>query len=183
MADGILDHVENRIALMKKRVYQITKPSPVLPFPKVKDPDTSNLDQSSIDLLPKSEWILSLFEKSGLNTASQNMAKKGSVIEVIGQKANLKEEKKLDKLYIKFMAAQFIQKFYRGHMARKRVHLIRMTLSAIILQKYARRWLSKRELGFLRERKAATTIQTKIRTIFAKRELHKLRKEFVLDAI
>lgn len=70
---------------------------------------------------------------------------KGTNIEVIAQKVNIKEEKGLDKLYIRYMSTLFIQKFYRGHMSRKRVHFIKMTISAVIFQKFARRWLAKRD--------------------------------------
>jgi hypothetical protein len=146
MSDGILDHIETRIDLMKKKIYQITKPSPILPFPKMREVDILCQDESIKDVEISDAWVLVYFEKSKLNPYSQNMAKKGTNIEVIGYKTNIKEEKKLDKLYLRYMAALFVQKVYKGHMARKRVLLMRLTLSTIVYQKYTRRWLAKREL-------------------------------------
>ena len=62
-------------------------------------------------------------------------------------------------------------------MARKRVHFLKMTISAIIFQKFARRWLAKRDLLSKRENRAAVKIQNKIRVILAKKILHSLKKE------
>ena len=42
-------------------------------------------------------------------------------MELIGTRANLKIEKKMDKRYKKFVACLFIQRFYRGHLSRKKL--------------------------------------------------------------
>lgn len=49
------------------------------------------------------------------------------------------------------MSALFIQKFYRGHLARKWVSLTKLTSSSLVFQKYARRWIAKQALIRLRK--------------------------------
>ena len=78
------------------------------------------------------------------------------------------------------MSALFIQKFYRGYVARKLVTLIRKTRSSVVFQKYVRRWLAKQELMRLRRQRAAIAIQTKIRVVLAKKVLRKLKDEWIL---
>lgn len=81
MADGILDHIETRISLMNRKIEQISKPSHVLPFPKVTNIDASYVeeDEELQKQLKEPEtsdvWILVLFERNKLHTYSQNMAK------------------------------------------------------------------------------------------------------------
>lgn len=86
----------------------------------------------------------------------------------------------MDKLYTRYVATQFIQKFYRGHMARKRVRMLRVLISTLIFQKYTRRWLAKRELVRLRQNRASIKIQTKARVILAKNELARRKAAWVL---
>jgi hypothetical protein len=179
MSDGILDHIETKIDLMKKKVDQITKPSPILPFPKMKEVDIQCQDGTIEDIEINDAWVLVYFEKSKLNSYSQNIAKKGTCIEVVGYKANIKDEKRLDKLYLRYMASLFIQKCYRGHRARKLVLLMRMTLSTIVFQKYTRRWLAKRELVSRRRNRVAIKIQTKVRVCLAKLELDRRKQAWV----
>jgi hypothetical protein len=180
MADGILDFVETKISLMKRNIEQISKPSPVLPFPKMEEYDSIWVDDSIQEGKTTDNWVLVYFEKNKLNSFNGAIAKKGTNLELFGSKANIKEEKKLDKLYQKYMSVLFIQKIYRGHLARKRVLLMRMTISAVIYQKYTRRWLAKRELIRRRRNKAAIAIQTKIRVILAKYELASRKAEWIL---
>ena len=44
-------------------------------------------------------------------------------LDLIGQRANIKIEKKMDKRYKKFVACLFIQRFFRGHLCRKKLNL------------------------------------------------------------
>ena len=62
MADGILDHIESRISLMKRKIEQVNKPSPILPFPKVKELENTLTEEVANDE-PTDTWILVLFQK------------------------------------------------------------------------------------------------------------------------
>ena len=93
MADGMLDFIESKISLIKRKIDWIMKPSPVLPFPKVLDEDNSNIEISQEEISNTDGWILVYFEKQKINSFSSNIAKKGVNLEVTGNKANIREEK------------------------------------------------------------------------------------------
>ena len=84
MADGILDFVEEKVSLMKRNIDQISKPSPILPYPKMIEMDTLCQEDLSRDIEIKDAWVLSYFEKNNLNPSTVNIAKKGTNLELIG---------------------------------------------------------------------------------------------------
>jgi len=64
---------------------------------------------------------------------------------------------------------------------RKRVLLLRMTISTVVFQKYTRRWLAIRELIRRKQNKASVSIQTKIRVYLAKKELARLKAQWIMN--
>lgn len=137
MADGVLDLIEVKHALYKRGVEQIVKPSPILPFPKLEELE-KDLDSSKDEISITDAWVLIHFEREKLNDYADSIPQRRENLELIGQKANLKEEKKLDKLYTRYMSVLFIQKVYRGHVARRRVLLMKKAISSVVFQKYVR---------------------------------------------
>jgi hypothetical protein len=64
------------------------------------------------------------------------------VLEIIGEKANLKSEKRYDKKHKKLVSALFIQRIWRGFQGRLRAKLRKMSLSSIKIQAMVRRRIS-----------------------------------------
>lgn len=81
-------------------------------------------------------------------------------LEVVGEKANLRKEKLLDRKYFTAVAAEVIQKAARGFLVRIRRLADLRNRAALTLQCKVRQIIAKRRLKDLKTRKAVATIRT-----------------------
>ena len=106
-----------------------------------------------------------------------NFNNKGLQLELLGTKANIRYEKKLDQGYRKDFNARQIQRVFRGHKGRKFFRFTLETKCAKFIQKNVRVFLAKLELIRRRQKRAATILQKQLRRIIALNYLAKLRAE------
>jgi hypothetical protein len=57
---------------------------------------------------------------------------------IVGEKVNIKYEKKLDQSFFKMQSAAFVNRVYRGYLGRKKARQLKFHDKAIFIQKYIR---------------------------------------------
>lgn len=92
MGDGVLDLIEVKYELYKRGVEQIVKPSPILPFPKMEEVP-NDFESISNNVTINDAWVLIYYEKEKLAECMDNIAQRRENLEIIGNKASIKEEK------------------------------------------------------------------------------------------
>ena len=103
--------------------------------------------------------------------------KKGLQLEICGEKADLRYERKLDRQHKTQVSAIEIQRLYRGYCGRKIFDAALRNRNSIKIQKNVRVLLAKLELNRLRLKRAATIVQKQLRRILAQKVAKKLDEE------
>ena len=97
-------------------------------------------------------------------------------LEIIGEKANIKKEKLLEKRLIRDQAGQFIQKIAKGFLVRNRNKHKKQQKAAVKIQSEIRKFLAKCELNRRKEISAVNLIQTIFRSFYSKEVILDKRK-------
>ena len=104
-------------------------------------------------------------------------------LEIVGERANIRKEKQLERKLLREQAGELIQKVARGFIVRSRNRHERRRQAAVLIQTRVRRHLALCELFRRKQEAAVLVLQRLFRTFEAEERVNLLRKEALVTKL